>query len=138
MFRTQAGSTPPIGTRTPANLVQTTHDHASMVAMPRQPPPKRRPTPMPSTTVTVGSEVGLHARPADIISKKAAELEVDVTLATPGGDPVDAGSALMIMTLGAERGDEVVVESDDEAAMQRIADLVVMDLDDEDLDPEEL
>lgn len=93
---------------------------------------------MPSTTVTVGSEVGLHARPADIISKKAAELEVDVTLATPGGDPVDAGSALMIMTLGAERGDEVVVESDDEAAMQRIADLVVMDLDDEDLDPEEL
>ncbi len=84
---------------------------------------------MASITVTVGSSVGLHARPATIISEKAAELDADVTLAVPGGDPVDADSALLIMTLGASNGDEVVVSSDDDAAAQAIADLVAADLD---------
>lgn len=93
---------------------------------------------MPSTTVTVGSSVGLHARPAGIIANKAQELDADVTIGTPGGNAVDAGSSLMLMTLGAAHGDEVVVESDDESAMQYIADLVTMDLDDEDVDPDDL
>lgn len=84
---------------------------------------------MPSTTVTVGSSVGLHARPAQIIAEAAAALDVPVTLATPGGEPVDAGSALFIMTLGATHGDEVVVTSDDEAAVARISELVAADLD---------
>lgn len=85
---------------------------------------------MTSITVKVGSAIGLHARPATIISETADELDADVTLATPGGDPVDADSALLVMTLGASHGDEVVVESDDAEAMQTIADLVVLDLDD--------
>jgi phosphocarrier protein HPr len=84
---------------------------------------------MASITVTVGSSVGLHARPATIISEKAAELDADVTLAVPGGDPVDADSALLIMTLGASNGDEVVVSSDDDDAAKTIADLVASDLD---------
>ncbi|AVM00488.1 HPr family phosphocarrier protein [Gordonia iterans] len=84
---------------------------------------------MPSTTVTVGSAVGLHARPATIISEAAAALDADVTLALDGGDPVDAGSALMIMTLGAEKGAVVVVESDDQSAVDQIAALVAQDLD---------
>lgn len=84
---------------------------------------------MASITVKVGSSVGLHARPASIISEKAGELDAGVTLSTPGGDPVDADSALMIMTLGASNGDEVIVESDDEEAAKIIADLVAQDLD---------
>jgi phosphocarrier protein HPr len=84
---------------------------------------------MPSITVKVGSSIGLHARPASIISEKAGELDADVTIGTPGGDPVDAESALMIMTLGASMGDEVIVSSDDEAAAKTIADLVEQDLD---------
>lgn len=85
---------------------------------------------MPSVTVKVGSGVGLHARPASVIAQKAADLSSAVTLCVPGGDPVDADSSLMIMTLGASCGDEVVVQSDDETSMQTIADLVVKDLDD--------
>ena len=79
--------------------------------------------------MTVGSSIGLHARPAALIAQAAADLGVPVTLATNGSGPVDAGSALLIMTLGAKRGDEVVVSSDDEAAVAKISAMVTADLD---------
>jgi phosphocarrier protein len=84
---------------------------------------------MPSKTVPVGSAVGLHARPAAVIAEAVVSAGVPVTLALDGGEPVDAGSALMIMTLGAEKGAMVTVESDDEAALSAVADLVQQDLD---------
>ena len=84
---------------------------------------------MPTKSVTVGSAVGLHARPAAIISEAADEFDSEVTLATPGGDPVDASSALLIMTLGAGKGDVVEVSGDDQAAVDAIAALVEKDLD---------
>lgn len=84
---------------------------------------------MPTKTVAVGSSVGLHARPAAVIAQIATDTGVPVTLAVSGQEPVDAGSALLIMTLGAKRGDEVVVSSDDQAAVDVVADLVARDLD---------
>ena len=85
---------------------------------------------MPTKTVTVGSSVGLHARPAGLIAQAAADTGVTVTIANVGDDEgVDAGSALLIMTLGAKFGDQVVVESDDEAALATVAGLVEQDLD---------
>ena len=84
---------------------------------------------MPSQNVTVGSRVGLHARPAALIADAVMKSGVPVTLATPGGVPVDAGSSLMIMTLGAKQGTEVVVTSEDEAVLRRIAGMVAEDLD---------
>ncbi|GAB3107626.1 HPr family phosphocarrier protein [Janibacter alkaliphilus] len=84
---------------------------------------------MPSQKVVVGSAVGLHARPAGIIAEKADELDAEVTLAVEGGEPVDAASALLIMTLGAEKGTEVTVESDSQDAVETIAALVAQDLD---------
>jgi phosphocarrier protein HPr len=84
---------------------------------------------MPSKTVTVGSTVGLHARPAAIISEAAGDLDSEVTLAVPGEEPVDAASSLMIMTLGAGCGDRVEVAGEDQAAVDAIAALVEKDLD---------
>ncbi|MGZ4538290.1 MAG: HPr family phosphocarrier protein [Blastococcus sp.] len=84
---------------------------------------------MPSQTVTVGSRIGLHARPAALIAEAVGKSGVPVTLATPGGAPIDAGSPLMIMTLGAKKGAEVVVSSDDQAVLDQIAALVEQDLD---------
>lgn len=84
---------------------------------------------MPSKTVTVGSAVGLHARPAAVIAEAVVNAGVPVTLSLEGGDPVDAGSALMIMTLGAGNGAQVTVEADDEAVLDQIAALVEQDLD---------
>jgi phosphocarrier protein HPr len=84
---------------------------------------------MPTKSVIVGSSVGLHARPAALISEAAGELDTEVTIATPGGDPVDASSALLIMTLGAGPGATVEVSSDDQAALDKIAAMVEQDLD---------
>jgi phosphocarrier protein HPr len=84
---------------------------------------------MPTRSVTVGSAVGLHARPAALIADAAGEFDSDITLGIPGGEPVDASSALLIMTLGAGKGDPIEVSSDDEAALERIAGLVAQDLD---------
>jgi phosphocarrier protein len=86
---------------------------------------------MPSKTVTVGSSVGLHARPAGLIAQAAADTGVTVSIANVGEEDegVDAGSALMIMTLGAKCGDQVVVSSDDQQALDLVAGLVEQDLD---------
>ncbi len=84
---------------------------------------------MPTRTVTVGSAVGLHARPAAIIAERAGELGSEVFLAVPGGEPVDASSSLLIMTLGAGNGATVEVSGDDAAAVEAIATLVEQDLD---------
>jgi phosphocarrier protein len=84
---------------------------------------------MPSKTVNVGSAVGLHARPAAIIAEAAADLDAEVTPSVAGDDPVDASSALLIMTLGAGKGDAVEVSSDDQSAVDTIAALVEKDLD---------
>jgi phosphocarrier protein HPr len=84
---------------------------------------------MTSKTVTVGSSVGLHARPAAVIAQAASAASSPVTLSTPGGSPVDAGSALLIMTLGAKMGDAVLVESEDDELVEMIAGLVEEDLD---------
>ncbi|HEY0951387.1 HPr family phosphocarrier protein [Nocardioides sp.] len=84
---------------------------------------------MPTKSVVVGSSVGLHARPAQLIAQAAEELDVEVLIGIPGGDPVDASSSLMIMTLGAGPGDTVEVSSDDESALETIAAMVEKDLD---------
>lgn len=86
---------------------------------------------MASKTVTVGSAVGLHARPATIIAEAAGEYDEDIFLSLVGeeDDETDAASSLMIMALGAEKGDEVVVTSDNAEAVEKIAALIEKDLD---------
>ena len=73
--------------------------------------------------------MGLHARPAAVIAQAASAASSPVTLSIAGGNPVDAGSALLIMTLGAKMGDTVLVESDDDELVEMIAGLVEEDLD---------
>lgn len=84
---------------------------------------------MPTKSVVVGSRVGLHARPAAIISEAAGELDSEVLIGVPGDEPVDASSSLMIMTLGAGNGDTVEISGDDQEAVDKIAALVEQDLD---------
>ncbi|GGM70185.1 hypothetical protein GCM10012275_45740 [Longimycelium tulufanense] len=87
---------------------------------------------MPQRRVVVASKVGLHARPAAVLAKTAAEQPVSVTIAKDGGQPVEAASVLGLMTLGAGHGDEVVLTAEGEGAeeaLAAIADLIAKDLD---------
>ena len=87
---------------------------------------------MASRNVIVGSSVGLHARPAALVAQATAEYDDDITIRLADMDPeeaVDAGSSLMIMSLGAEAGAEVIVESDNAEAVDKLAELIAVDLD---------
>ena len=74
----------------------------------------------------VGSRVGLHARPVAIIAQKAASLQAAVRIGRDGRDPVDARSPLLLMTLGAECGDVVIVEAEGPGADEALADIVAL------------
>jgi phosphocarrier protein len=85
--------------------------------------------------VTIGWAEGLHARPASILVRAATAAGVPVTIARKGGTPVNAASMLAVLSLGAERGEEVVLASPAadataaEAAVERLATLVSEGLD---------
>lgn len=82
--------------------------------------------------VRVASKVGLHARPAALIARLAAEQPVTITIRKEGGEPVTAASLLNLMTLGAMHGDEVILAAEGEAAqssLDKVAELVATDLD---------
>ncbi|MEZ2121136.1 MULTISPECIES: HPr family phosphocarrier protein [unclassified Corynebacterium] len=87
---------------------------------------------MASKTVTVGSSVGLHARPATIVAEAAAEFDEDIFLSLEGEedeDPAEAASSMMIMAMGANSGDRVTVTSENAEAVEKIAALIEKDLD---------
>lgn len=73
---------------------------------------------MVQRTAVVASSVGLHARPAKILTEAAARAGTRVTLGRPDGPAVDAASILMVMSLGVRHGEQVVVGAagDDDAA----------------------
>jgi phosphocarrier protein HPr len=81
--------------------------------------------------VKVGSQVGLHARPAALVAKAAAEAPVPIMIAKDG-DPVNAASLLSLLTLGAGHGDVVTLSAEGEqaeAALEELAALIATDLD---------
>jgi phosphocarrier protein HPr len=74
----------------------------------------------------VGSRVGLHARPVAIITQKAASLQAAIRIGREGKAPVDARSALLLMTLGAGHGDEVLIEAEGPGASDALAEIVAL------------
>jgi len=87
---------------------------------------------MAERSVTVGSKVGLHARPASLFVKAAGEAGIPVKIAKEGGNPVDAASILGVMTLGAKYQDTVVLTAEGERAdevLDSLAELLSRDLD---------
>ena len=87
---------------------------------------------MSERTVTIGSRVGLHARPASLFVQAAARQPVPVTVGKPGDEPVDARSILSVIALDARGGDVIVLSADGEGAddaLDELAALVARDLD---------
>ncbi|MFJ3925079.1 HPr family phosphocarrier protein [Streptomyces sp. NPDC090022] len=82
---------------------------------------------MAERRVNVGWAEGLHARPASIFVRAATASGVPVTIAKADGNPVNAGSMLAVLGLGAQGGEEIVLASDAEGAeiaLDRLAKLV--------------
>ncbi len=92
---------------------------------------------MPERTVTIASRTGLHARPAAIFVKAAAEQPVAVSIRVGDGKPVPAAAMLAVLSLGAAHGTEVVLEADGpeaDCALDALATLLARDLDAEEAD----
>ena len=76
--------------------------------------------------VCVTNQRGLHARPAELIAKRALEFESTIEIIKEGYR-VDGKSILHILTLGAECGTELVLEArgaDADAALDALAELI--------------
>ncbi|MCT1550967.1 HPr family phosphocarrier protein [Brevibacterium casei] len=87
---------------------------------------------MATRSVTIASTVGLHARPASLFVEAVSESGVDVEISRPGDEPVDAGSILGVMALGAKHGEEVVLTAegaDAEVVLDRLVELLSTDMD---------
>lgn len=78
---------------------------------------------MAERQVKVATDVGLHARPAAVFVQTAAASEEEVGL-TKDGRRVNAKSILAVLGLDVRNGEEITVDSPDEAVVERLAALV--------------
>jgi phosphocarrier protein HPr len=78
---------------------------------------------MPSETVTLKNETGLHARPARVFAKAASEHDGEVKV-SKDGDPVNAKSTLSVLTLDCHQGDVITIHVEGEGADDALARLV--------------
>jgi phosphocarrier protein HPr len=76
--------------------------------------------------VTIGSKVGLHARPASLFAKAVKNTGVPVKIAKNGQSPVNAASLLSLLTLGAEFGEQVTLSAEGEGAETVLDELAAM------------
>jgi phosphocarrier protein len=89
---------------------------------------------MPERRVTVGSKVGLHARPASMFVQEVVKHAVPVTISKVGGAPVDARSILSVLALNIRGGEEVLLataDGDRGDVLDQLAELLERDLDEE-------
>jgi phosphocarrier protein HPr len=81
---------------------------------------------MSTREVTIGSRVGLHARPAALFVQAASAAGVPVTISKAGGKAVDARSILGVLALGAKNGEAVTLEADGDGADAVLDSLVAL------------
>ena len=76
--------------------------------------------------VTMGNEVGLHARPAAQFVSKAASFKSDIRVhnLTKDGKWVSAKSILSVLTLGVEKGNEIEITAEGEDEVEAIGKIV--------------
>ncbi len=86
-------------------------------------------------SVNVSNTYGLHARASTLLANLAGKFQSEVRISTMDcPEPVDAKSILEIMSMGAEKGQELrlwICGDDAERAMQAILDLFERKFDEE-------
>lgn len=84
---------------------------------------------MVESKLQVKAKVGLHARPASLFVQAAKKFESEITVrnATTEGEPVDAKSILMVLTLGVMQNHEIELCAegpDEQKAIEGLSELV--------------
>ncbi|GCE23441.1 HPr family phosphocarrier protein [Dictyobacter kobayashii] len=85
---------------------------------------------MTARTVTLGSKSGLHARPAAMFVQKAKSFQSQISL-SKNDKTVNGKSILSVISLGALKGDQVLLQTngeDADAALENLAGLLEQDL----------
>ena len=80
---------------------------------------------MKSFTYTISDPIGIHARPAGVLVKRASAFESDITLEC-GGKSADAKRIFAVMGLGVKSGDEVTLTAsgaDEDSAIDAMKEL---------------
>ncbi len=67
----------------------------------------------------VGPEEGLHARPAAQFVKRAKQFSAEIVI-RKGDKEANAKSSLKIMTLGARKGDTIVIRAEGDDAQEAV------------------
>ncbi len=76
--------------------------------------------------VVINNEIGLHARPASLLVKEASKFRAD-SIITKDGNKYNCKSIMNILSMGAKKGDEIVItcEGPDEGkALEAIVHLI--------------
>lgn len=87
---------------------------------------------MAQRAVTIGSKVGLHARPAAVFVRAAAATTVPIRISKKDSAAVSASSLLAVLTLAVGHGEEVTLYADGqgaEDALDQLAQLLARELD---------
>jgi phosphocarrier protein HPr len=74
---------------------------------------------MPTITLTINHEAGLHARPAALFVQTAGKFASDITV-THGERSGNAKSVLSVLTLGAKQGAVVTISAEGEDAQEAL------------------
>ena len=74
---------------------------------------------MAEREATVAPEAGLHARPAAQFVKKAKQFSSEIVV-SKGDREANAKSSLKIMTLGARKGDTIVIRAEGDDAQEAV------------------
>lgn len=70
---------------------------------------------------------GLHARPAAVFVRAVLDSREEVRIGRPKGDLADARSIVSVLALDLQPGEAVVLRSDDEKLLDRLAALLEAD-----------
>ncbi len=76
---------------------------------------------MKEFTYTIQDELGIHARPAGLLSKLAKSFPETVVTVTKGGKTVKASQLMKLMNMGIKQGDTVTVTADGAAEEEAAA-----------------
>lgn len=77
--------------------------------------------------IILGSETGLHAKPASLLVKQAAKFKSDIRLFRDGKE-YNGKSIMGILSMGAGKGDKIIIQAigeDKEVAVAELVDLLV-------------